>query len=157
MAPQASDVNVPADTTTKDMEINELGSTFSDLEGKVEGRNTQKSKVKTKKYIADVLGSKPSQFQAIIQLLQLVVALNPENEKSPSNPPSTTTRKAFDYVDAITNLMVRNGEVVAAVACGGQLEHPIRGIISYNNPSSKTRSGENAQVRPQYTTSYVKT
>jgi hypothetical protein len=156
MAPQASDV--PADTTTKDVDINELGSTFSDLEGQVEGRNpatTQKSKIKRKKYIANVLGSKPSQFQAILQLLQLVVALNPE--KRPSNEiPSTASRKAFDYVDAITNLMVRNGEVVAATACGGQLEHPIRGIISYN-PSSKTRSDENAQVRPQYTTSYVKT
>jgi hypothetical protein len=58
---------------------------------------------------------------------------------------NSATRKAFDYIDAITNLMVRNGEVVAAVACG---EHPGWGIISFNS------SSENAQVRLQYT-SYV--
>jgi hypothetical protein len=160
MVPQASEPEVTGgdaliDTTVKDAQINKLGSTSSDLEGQVEGRNPatpQKSTTKKKKYTADVLGSKRFQFQAIIQLLQLVVALignsrnqEPQNEHGKLK---AAPRKAFDYLDAIINLMVRNGEVVAAVACGGQLEHPSSGIISFNS------SSENAQVRLQYT-SYV--
>ena len=145
------------DTTAKDVQINELGSKSSDLEGQVEGRNpatTQKSKTKKKHHSFDVLGQKEHQFQAILQLLQLLVALiansrdeKPEDEHR-NEKLSGETRKAFDYIDAITNLMVRDIEVVAAVACGG--ENPSRGIISFNSPS-ETSSGENAQVRPQYT------
>lgn len=95
-------------------------------------------------------------FQAILQLLQLVNALieNPKPEDSRNAIPNTSeTRKAFDYLDAITNLMVRDGEVVAAVACGGPLAMPTRGIISVNSPC-ETPSDVNAQVRPQ-STSYV--
>jgi hypothetical protein len=149
-------------TTVEDVQINELGSMSSDLEGQVEGQNpvtTQKSKTmkkSTQKYTFDVLGNKEHQFQAILQLLQLIVAFiaklrneKPEDEHR-NKKLSSETRKAFDYVDAITNLMVRNAEVVAAVACGG--ENPSRGIISFNSTSETP--DENAQVRPQYT-SYV--
>lgn len=37
---------------------------------------------------------------------------------------ASVSRNDFDYIDAVTNLMVRNEEVVAVVACG-----PTRGII----------------------------
>lgn len=149
------------DTTVEDLQINELGSTPSDLEGQVEGQNlatTRKSKTKKKKYAFDVLNNKEHQFLAILQLLRLVVALiadlrneKPEDENR-NKKLYSETRKAFDYVDAITNLMVRNGEVVAAVACGD--ENLSKGFISFNS-SSETLSGENAGVRPQYSTSYV--
>jgi len=105
-------------------------------------------------------GKKPSDnvldsdkhFQAIIQLLQLVLALLPgehkhQSDKLTGDGPSGTG-KSFDFVDAITNLMVRNDEVVAAVACGS----PSRGIISVNS-SNETPSHKNAnlKVRPHYT------
>lgn len=158
MAPQASELEVMGDalvnTTAENSQINELGSTRttpSDLER--QGRNpatTQKSKTKKKKYSVDVLGSKALQFQAIIQLLQLVDVLiaNSKNQKHEdkhcNKKLSSATRKAFDYVDAITNLMVRNGEVVAAVACGSE------GVISCNasNTSSSSDDDENAKVCP---------
>jgi hypothetical protein len=94
---------------------------------------------------------KDHEFQAISQLLNLVVTLSPW-DPSPEDKTTSGTRKSFDYVDAITNLMVRNAEVVAAVTCGGQ--YPSRGIISVNSSNDETPSRENAQVRPQYT-SYV--
>lgn len=115
---------------------------------------TQKSKTK-KKDSVDVLGNKTLEFQAILQLLRLLVALiaeskdeKPEDEHRDKKL-SSETRKAFDYVDAITNLMVRDDEVVAAVACGGRLKNPSQGIIS--TIEHDISSGENAQVRPQYT------
>jgi hypothetical protein len=90
--------------------------------------------------------SKAQHFQAILQLLQLVGALMPGDEhKHHGDKLTRDTRRSFDFVDAITNLMVRDDEVVAAVACGGRL--PTQGIISINSPS-ETPSHENAQVRP---------
>jgi hypothetical protein len=91
-------------------------------------------------------------FQAILQLLLLLNTLieNPKLEPEDNHNATCHTiesRKAFDYLDAITNLMVRDIEVVAAVACGG----PSMGLISVNSPI-ETRSDE--QVRPQ-STSYV--
>jgi hypothetical protein len=87
-------------------------------------------------------------FQAILQLLQLVVTLMPGDEHhSLKEKIISDTRKSFDYVDAITNLMVRTpSEVVAAasVACGG---HNAQGIISTNS-TNETLSSENVQVRP---------
>jgi hypothetical protein len=146
------------DITAGDVQINKLGSTSSDLEGRNPATTPKlKTKIKKKQYSFDVLSNKEHQFYATLQLLQLVVALiahwvkKPEGEhcnKKPST--SSETRKAFDYVDAITNLMVRNGEVVAAVSCGGV---PSGGLISFHSPS-ETPSSENAQVHPQYT-SYV--
>ena len=126
---------------------NELGSTS--LEGQVEGRNpaaTQKSKEKCS---VDV--SKQSHFQAIQQLLQLVdtliANLKPEDDKHHNKKLSSTSNKPArdDYVEVITNLMVGNGEVVAAVACGGPFEN--QAIISFTSPSK-------TPVRPQYT-SYI--
>ena len=85
-------------------------------------------------------------FQAIIQLTQLVDKLFPTHEPEHYGDKLTHfTRKTFDYVDAITNLMVRSDEVVAGVACG-----PGRGIISTNS-TNETFPHENAQVRPHYT------
>ena len=156
--PEVTGGAVLVDTTAEDVQMNELGSTPSDLEGQVGGQNpatTRKSKTKKKKYSFDVLGNKEHQFRAILQLLQLVVTLiailrneKPEDEHR-NKKLSGETRKAFDYIDAITNLMVRNGEVVAAVACGDK--NSGKGIISV---SPCETPGENAQVRPHYT-SYV--
>ena len=84
--------------------------------------------------------TEPRKFQAILQLLQLVDALIPNKREQGAD--YGKSRKSFDYVDAITNLMVRDEEVVAAVTCVGQ---PI--ILA---PTSENR----AQVRPKYT-SYV--
>ena len=106
----------------------------------------QKLKTKGKGSSANVLNNKAEHFQAIIQLIQIVVNLIPRDEPEHHGDKLTSvTRSSFDFVDTITNLMVRNDEVVAAVACG-----PSRGIISTNS-TSKTFPHENAQVRPQYT------
>ena len=87
-----------------------------------------------------------------MQLLQLAVALTPgEKDHTSLEEKMSSPLKSFDYVDAITNLMVRNeSEVVAATSfvCGGQ---QARGIISTNSANNIC---QNAQVRPQYT-SYV--
>ena len=106
-------------------------------------------------------GKKPSdnvpvlnnRFQAIVQLLQLLIALlsGPGEHKHQSdNRTGDSTRnlksRAFDFVDAITNLMVRNDEVVAGVACASQSQ----GIISLH-PPNETPCHENAQVHPHYT------
>jgi hypothetical protein len=127
MDPEVTGRDALFDTTAEDAQINlnELGSTSS-AEGQVKGRNpattTQKSKNKGKKPSddSDVLDSSKAQhFQAILQLLQLVGALMPGDEhKHHGDKLTRDTRKSFDFVDAITNLMV-NDEVVAAVACGG--------------------------------------
>ena len=74
----------------------------------------------------------------------------PEDQHLNKKLSDGTSHKTFDYVDAITNLMVRNGEVAAAVACGDRHEN---GIISISSPN-QTSFNEKAQVRPQYT-SYV--
>lgn len=88
-------------------------------------------------------------FQAILQLLHLLATLKPEDQgHRHHNSCSPDTRKSFDFVDAITNLMIRNDEVVATVAYGSTL--PTQGIISVNLPI-ETPSHENVQVRPQYT------
>lgn len=76
-------------------------------------------------------------FQAILQLIMLLNAILPESKESynaivPNTAPNTSlkdTRKTFDYLDAITNLMVRDAEVVAAVACGKPLAIPTRGLF----------------------------
>ena len=106
-------------------------------------------------------GKKPSdnvpvlnnRFQAIVQLLQLLIALlsGPGEHKHQSdNRTGDSTRnlksRVFDFVDAITNLMVRNDEVVAGVACASQSQ----GIISLH-PPNETPCHENAQVHPHYT------
>jgi hypothetical protein len=141
------------DITAGDMHINKLGSTSSDLEGRNPATTPKsKTKIKKKQYSFNVLSNKEHQFYATLQLLQLVVALIANWDKEPegehcNKKPGSETCKAFNYVDAITNLMVRNGEVVAAVSCGGLLSG---GIISFHSPS-ETPSGENAQVHPQYT------
>ena len=103
-----------------------------------------------------VLGDK---FKTILQLLLLVNTLI-ENLKKPKDscrgntmPNASETRKAFDYLDAITNVMVRDDEVVAAVACGGPFPIPTKGIISVNSPC-ETPPDNNVQVRPQ-SKSYV--
>jgi hypothetical protein len=99
-------------------------------------------------------------FQAILQLLQLVDALienaTPKEDSHGRNAMitgMTGTRKDFDYLDAVTNLMVRDDEVVAAVSCGGPL--PTRGVIMVDSPcKTPGPSDGNAQVRLQ-STSYV--
>ena len=112
------------DTTVKDAQINELGSMSSHFEGQ------QNLATPRKLYSVDVLDDKKLQFQTILQLLQLLIALianlknqKPEYEHCNNKLSSGASHKSFDYVDALTNLMVRNGEVVAAVACGGWLEN----------------------------------
>ena len=122
--------DVLVDTAADDMQINELGSTSSHFEGQVEGRNLATPQKLKEKYSVDVLDDKKLQFQTIPQLLQLLIALianlknqKPEYEHCNNKLSSGASHKSFDYVDALTNLMVRNGEVVAAVACGGWLEN----------------------------------
>lgn len=138
-----------------------VDTTSGDFEGfehhGVEGQNPATTRKSKKKYTANVLDSTTQQFQAIIQLLQLVDSLvansrneKPEDQHLNKKLSDGTSHKAFDYVDAITNLMVRNGEVAAAVACGDRHEN---GIISISSPN-QTSFNEKAQVRPQYT-SYV--
>ena len=96
---------------------------------------------------SDVLNTGPRRFQAILQLYQLVDALIADRSKLKYTSNNLgATRKPFDYIDAITNLMVRSDEVVAAVSCDGQPGHH---IISVNSPARETPGG-NAQVRPQY-------
>ena len=99
----------------------------------------------------EMLSESKNHFQAILQLLQLVVALLPEDEhKNHSDKLNHGTRdacKSFDFVDSISNLMVRNDEVVVAVACGGP--YPTHGLISVDS-SSKIPSNEKAQACPQY-------
>ena len=91
---------------------------------------------------------KTQHFQAILQLLQLLVALMPGDEHHRLQEKLVSeTRKSFDYIDAITNLMVRTeNEVVAAAsfACGGR---NAQGIISTNS-TNETLSSEKVQVRP---------
>ena len=120
------------------------------MERQFEGRNpamvTQESKTK-----GEMLSESKNHFQAILQLLQLVDTLLPEDEhKNHSdklNHGTRDNRKSFDFVISITNLMVRNDEVVVAVACGGP--YPTHGLISVDS-SSKIPSNEKAQVHPQY-------
>jgi hypothetical protein len=153
MAPSEPEVTasggvVLVDTTTEDAHINELGSTSG-------GLKTMKVKElgDSDKYY--------EKFQGILQLLLLVNALN-ENRNSKDSliaipntaiPNTSISRKAFDYLDAITNLMVRDGEVVAAVACSGPRAIPTRGVISVNSPY-KTPSNGSAQVRLQSTSCF---
>ena len=140
------------DTTAEDPQINlnELRSTFSTLEGQFEGRNPAMTTQKSKTEVENISESM-NRLQAILQLLQLVDTLIPGNEhKNRSeklNRGTGDVRKSFDFVDSITNLMVRNDEVVAAVTCGGA--YPTHGIISVDS-SSKILSNKEAQVRPQY-------
>ena len=151
MAPSEPEVTTSGDDVLVD--VNELGSTSSkqvqvELEftrnytpvtaGKSAESNLMTNETK-KAYSFNVLGNKSHQFQAILQLLLLVTTLieNQEaGEHRNKNRNIRETRKTFDYVDAITNLMVRGHEVVAAVAFGATT-----GIISCN-------SAESAQVRP---------
>ena len=94
---------------------------------------TQESKTE-----GEMLSESKNHFQAILQLLlQLVDTLLPEDEhknySDKLNHGTRDNRKSFDFVNSITNLMVRNDEVVAAVACGGPyLTH---GLISVNSSS----------------------
>ena len=100
------------------------------MEGQFEGQNpamvTQESKTE-----GEMLSESKNHFQAILQLLQLIDALLPEDEhKNHScklNHGTRDNRKSFDFFDSITNLMVRNDEVVVAVACGGL--YPTHGLI----------------------------
>ena len=107
---------------------------------------TQESKTK-----GEMLSESKNHFQAILQLLQLIVALLPEdkhkNHSDKLNHGTGDTHKSFDFVNSITNLIVRNDEVVVAVACGGP--YPTHGLISVNS-SSKIPSNEKAQVHSQY-------
>ena len=99
----------------------------------------------------EMLSESKNHFQAILQLLQLIDTLLPEdkhkNYSDKLNHGTRDNRKSFDFVDSITNLMVRNDEVVAAVACGGL--YPTHGLISVDS-SSKITSNEKAQVLQQY-------
>ena len=142
--------DVLVDTAADDMQINELGSTSSHSEGQVEGRNLAAPQKKD-----SVDDDKRLQFQAILQLLYLLDTLIPgsKNLREPKDERnnelgSGASHKSFNYVDALTTLLVRNGEVVAGVACGGRSENPTGGIISFNSPIEP--SDENVQVRPQY-------
>ena len=100
------------------------------MEGQFEAQNpamaTQESKTK-----GEMLSESKNHFQAILQLLQLIDTLLPEDKhKNHSDKLNHGTRdncKLFDFVDSITNLMMRNDEVVAAVACGGP--YPTHGLI----------------------------
>jgi len=122
----------------EDGQINELGSTYSNLEGQAQVHK----KPQKKHHTFDVLSNKTDKFQAILQLLHLVTTLQNRRDKHSNQTHDITgTRKAFNYVDAITNLMVRDNEIVAAVA----LADPPSSIISFSSES------ENVQVRPQYT------
>ena len=120
------------------------------MEGQFEAQNsamaTQESKTK-----GEMLSESKNHFQAILQLLQLVDTLLPEdkhkNHSDKLNHGTRDNRKSFGFVNSITNLMVRNDEVVAAVACGGP--YPTHGLISVDS-SSKIPSNEKAQVHPQY-------
>jgi len=151
MAPCESEVtasgdDVLVDTTMEDAQINlnELGSTSSNLEGKVQvDQNPRTSTTKKNHHSFDVLKNKSDKFQAILQLLYLVATLENRSKGKHRNKihDITGTRKAFDYVDAITNLMVRDNEIVAAVAFGDPI--PTTGIITVNLPSEKL----NAQPR----------
>jgi hypothetical protein len=143
------DTLVTVDTSAED----ELRSMSGALEEDRNPVTTRKSNTKKKvPPVSVLLDSKSHHFEAILQILQLLVALLPRSLHS--NKPSSDTRKSFDYVDAITNLMVRDSEVVAAVACRGQNEYS-RGVITINLPSeTPSLEPENVQVRPQYT-SYV--
>jgi len=126
-------------------QINKLGSMSNDSEEQAVCQNPVTTP-KLKKFDSDVLLSKARHFDAIAQLLQLAVALIEDcsDEKTAhehrGDKLDRETRKSFDYVDAITNLMVRSDEVVAAVSYGG----PSRGIISVNLTDG------DAQVRRQY-------
>jgi hypothetical protein len=97
------------------------------------------------KPLDNVLDGK-ARFQAILQLLHLLATLKPGDQRNHHGINPSDTRKSFDFVDAITNLMVRSDEVVAAVAYGARL--PTRGIISANLPI-ETPSHENAQPAPE--------
>jgi hypothetical protein len=106
-------------------------------------------KMKSKTKDINLLNTKPRYFQAILQLFQLVDALIADKRKDIFNDKRfKASRKSFDYVDAITNLMVRSDEVVAAVACTSHPGHHI--IFESESPASETLSGGNAhsQVRP---------
>jgi hypothetical protein len=140
---QAPGGDALVDTAAEDTQINELGSTSSHFEGQVEGRNLATPQKLKEKYSVDVLDDKKLHFQAILQLLQLLVTLIPDSNNQKFEARSGASQKSLNYVDALTNLMVRNGEVVAAVACGGRLENPTGGIISFNSPPID-------EVRPQY-------
>ena len=106
--------------------------------------NKLRKKPQKKHHTFDVLSNKTHKFQAILQLLHLVTALeNRRNNHSNQLNDISGTRKAFNYVDAITNLMVRDNEIVAAVALADA--NPPSSIISVSSES------ENVQVRPQYT------
>lgn len=101
----------------------------------------------------NLLYCKERHFQAIQQLLSLVVSIIPLDGNNLEDK-IIATHKAFDYVDAITNLMVRHGEVVAAVACGGRGGGIISTEFQDRDSDNETPSHENVEVRPQYT-SYV--
>jgi hypothetical protein len=137
-------------TNMEDAQINELGSTSSNLEGQAQvDQNPKTSKTKRPPKHSDtfdVSNQKSDNFQAILQLLFLVNSLDKVINHQPHRnniPDLSGTRKAFGFVDAITNLMVRDTEIVAAVAIGDPI--PTTGIISVNSPC------ENVQVGPQYT------
>ena len=83
-------------------------------------------------------------FHTILQLHLLVDAVvkNPKIESGLLAIPDTSqTRQAFSFLDAITNLMVRDSVVVAAVGCGSA------GSISVVDLPCKTPSDENVQVQ----------
>jgi len=95
---------------------------------------------KTKNFrVENLLNTKSQEFQAILQLLQLVDALiaGPSKGNNFNDQNYRRTRKSFDYIDAITNLMVRNDEVMAAVSCES---HPGHHIISVESPASETET-----------------
>jgi hypothetical protein len=124
----------------EDGQINELGSTYSNLEG----QGQVHKKPQKEHHTFDVLSNKTHKFQAILQLLHLVTTLQNRRDKHSNQIHDINgTRKAFNYVDAITNLMVRDNEIVAAVALADA--NPPSSIISVSSES------ENVQVRPQYT------
>jgi hypothetical protein len=85
--------------------------------------------------------SNQHKFQAILQLIQLVDALAANNHtyRDHSNNKHRENHKLFDYIDAITNFMVRTDEVVAAVTCVSE-STPSHHIISINSPASEAPS-----------------
>jgi hypothetical protein len=104
---------------------------------------------------SSILHTKRRRFQAILQLIHLVDALIANNHTYRDSDDSNSNkhrenRKSFDYIDAITNLMVRTDEVVAAVTCVSE-STPGHHIISINSPTSEDPSSGNlnAGVRPQ--------
>ena len=90
------------------------------MEGQFEGQNpamaTQESKSE-----GDMLSESKNHFQAILQLLQLIDTLLPEdkhkNYSDKLNHGTRDNRKSFDFVDSITNLILKLWQLLPVGVC----------------------------------------